>query len=138
MNQLLKMLAMGMLLGLLSISYANAQSLTPAEPIRSGSLADPSVEAAGYDAHKAQFVAENPQLYNEMVGNQQVKTLPASNPWGSDENKERWVAEHPREYAALQQSAVDNRTRVTRAEFNALPVDKQQAMQNDANFIIID
>lgn len=137
MKQLLKLLAMGMLLGLLSVSYVQAQSLTPAEPIRSGSLADPSVEAAGYDAHKAQFVAEHPEQYNEMIGNQ-VKELPKGNPWGSDDNKERWAAEHPREFAELQQTAVDNRTRVSRAEFNALPVAKQQAMQNDPKFLIID
>jgi hypothetical protein len=137
MKQLLKMMAMGLLLGLLSMSYVQAQSLTPAEPIRNGSLGDPSVEAAGYDAHKAQFVAENPEQYNEMIGTQ-VKDNTKVQPWGAEENKERWAAEHPREYAELQQAAADNRTRVSRADFNALPVAKQQAMQNDPKFLIID
>ena len=137
MKQLLKMMAMGLLFGLISVSYADAQSLAPAGPIRSGSLADPSIDAAGYDAHKAQFVAENPEQYNAMIGNQD-KANASVYPWGSDENKERWAAEHPAEYAALQQAAVDNRTRVSRADFNALPAAKQQVMQNDPKFIIID
>ncbi|HEX2898273.1 MAG TPA: hypothetical protein VHS96_00995 [Bacteroidia bacterium] len=139
MKQLLKLKAMGLLIMLLAIGYVKAQSLTPQEPIRQGGLADPSVDAAGYDAHKAQFVAEHPEQYNQMIGNQTIKEVtPQGYPWGAPENKESWIAAHPREFAEYTQKLTDNRVRMTRAEFNAFPAAKQEAILKDANYIIID
>lgn len=137
MKQLLKLKAMGLLVMLLSIGFVKAQSVAPVESPRQVELANPSVDAAGYDAHKAQFVAEHPDQYNQLVGNQ-AKVQATPSPWGSAENKDRWVAEHPREYAEMLQSATDNRIRISRAEFDALPAAKQQAMKNDSKFLVID
>jgi hypothetical protein len=137
MKQLLKLKAVGLLVMLVSIGFVKAQSLTPVEPVRQGELADPSLDAAGYDAHKAQFVAEHPEQYNQLVGNQ-TKDQVTPTPWGNPDDKDRWVAEHPREYAEMMQPAADNRTRISRAEFDALPAVKQQAIKNDSKFLIVD
>lgn len=132
MKQLVKIKVMGLLLMLLTLGYVQAQSIAPAEPVRQGGLADPSVDAAGYDAHKAQWVAEHPQEYNEMVQQGTKSTLP----WNSPEEKEKWVAEHPGEYKNMTQQATDTRTRMTREQFNSLSPAYQERVRLDANIVV--
>jgi hypothetical protein len=136
MKQLLSK-AMGLLALLLSIGYVQAQSLTPAEPIRPNSG---NVDAANYDAVKAQFVAEHPEQYGQMNGAPAKVVTENQNslPWGSPENKTQWISTHPTEYAEMNKTGEDFRTRITRAQFDAYPAEKQQAVLNDQNILIID
>jgi hypothetical protein len=139
MKQVLNLKAMGLLFMLLTIGLVKAQSLTPVEPARQGDQAVPHWDAAGYDAQKTQWVNENPDLYNQMLnGKETVQPQVNTAPWGAPENKAAWVAAHPQEYAAMAQKVEDTRQRITRAQFNAYPADKQAAILNDPNFVIIE
>ncbi|MFN8396764.1 MAG: hypothetical protein U0176_19215 [Bacteroidia bacterium] len=128
----MKIKVMGLLLVLLTLGYVQAQSIAPAEPVRQGGLADPSVDAAGYDAHKAQWVAEHPDEYNKMVEQGTKSTLP----WNTPEEKEKWAAEHPAEYKKMTEQGADNRTRMTREQFNSLSPAYQERVRLDANIVV--
>lgn len=133
MKQLLKIKVMGLLLMLLTLGYVQAQSIAPAEPVRQGGLADPSVETAGYDAYKAQWVAEHPEEYQAL---DQQGTKPAL-PWSTPEDKERWAAEHPAEYQKLVgQQPTDTRVRMSKQEFNNLDEAHQRRVRMDSNVVV--
>lgn len=132
MKQLVKIKVMGLLLMLLTLGYAQAQSIAPAEPVRQGGLSDPGVDAAGYDAHKAQWVAEHPEEYNAMQQQGTKSTLP----WSTPEEKERWAAEHPAEYEKMAGQPADTRTRMTKEQFNSLSPAYQERVRLDANIVV--
>jgi hypothetical protein len=138
MKHVLKLQVMGLLLVLLSMGYVKAQS-SNGQQVQVTDLSNPSLDAAGYDAVKAEFVKQNPEQYKALSGNAAEKAgETAVYPWGADENKHAWVTAHPREYAAFVQGEQDNRTRMSRSELNKMPAEKQQSILNDSNFIIIE
>lgn len=132
MKQLMKIKVMGLLLMLLTLGCVHAQSIAPAEPIRQGGLADPNVDAAGYDAHKAQWVAEHPDEYQAMQQQGTKNTLP----WNTPEEKERWAAEHPAEYQKMVGQPADTRTHMTKDQFNNLDAEHQRRVRMDSNIVV--
>lgn len=137
MKQLLKTMSMLAVL-LLAIGSVYAQSLAPAEPQRQGELANPNVDAAGYDAHKAAFVAEHPREYAAMNPNPTKEADQTVYPWGAVENKQEWVTAHPQEYQAYLESLSSGRVTMTRAEFNKLSTEHQARVRQDAHIIVLD
>jgi predicted metal-dependent hydrolase len=59
-------------------------------------------------------------------------------PWRTAEDKEAWIASHPREYREMSQAHLDTRMRITRTELSKLPANKQRAIMNDPNHFVID
>jgi hypothetical protein len=142
MKHLLKLKAMGLLILLLTMGYVHAQTVAPA---RGEGLDNPQITADEYDAYKIKWVQENPEEYALLVSMRQKDNQNGSHrmaAWTSPEEKEKWIAEHPREYAEFMEAQKAVRTEVrptmTRAEFDALPVGRQQAILNETNTLIID
>jgi hypothetical protein len=143
MKHLLKLKAMGLLILLLTMGYVHAQTVAPT---RGQGLDNPQINADEYDEYKTMWVQENPEEYAALSSVRQPKDSPNGThrdaAWTTPEEKQRWIADHPREYAELMeaQKAVKEEVRptMTRAEFNALPAGRQQAILNETNTLIID
>lgn len=144
MKHLLKLKAMGLLVFLLTLSCVQAQTVAPT---RGDGLDNPQIQPAEYDAYKVMWVQENPGEYDLLLKNSTAKDDPNGShrtaAWSSPEEKERWISEHPREYAELMEAQkaigkAEVSPTMTRTEFNALPVGRQQAILNETNTRIID
>ncbi len=145
--------AIGILAILMAVGFLRAQQVTPhqipvgddkakVEWVRSnpdayqalgGQVSGTTVAAPAQmtEAEKTAWLASHPQ---PQTGNVSSIDQPTVMPWGSHD-KAAWIAAHPREWAAMN---TDTRIRVSRADFNALPANKRQAMQNDPNYVIVD
>lgn len=143
MKQFLK-LTMGLLALLLTIGCVQAQTIVPNSSLRGDGLANPNINADEYDAYKAQWVQENPVEYNQLLQGERIKGTDNGSHrvavWGTPENKEQWIATHPREYAEYMESLKTTQVRptMTRAEFDALPEGRKAAIVNETNTLIID
>lgn len=127
------MKAFGLLAMLFAFGWVQAQN---SEAPQANPQTEWSTNPAGYDAAKTDWVASHPQEYKAMHGETAKAIEVKTNPWGEDANKEAWIAAHPREYAAMSVTPADTRIRMTKEEFKAFPPAKQEAIKQDANFII--
>jgi hypothetical protein len=141
MNHLLKLKAMGLLMLLFTMGYVHAQTVAPT---RGDGLDNPQIATGQYDEYKTNWVQQNPKEYSQLMSGDKVKENQAAGiaTWSTPEEKERWINENPREYARLMEAQKDvkaqPRPTMTRAEFNALPAGRQQAIINEPNTLIID
>lgn len=174
MRKFIALKTMGILMLLLSFGLVRGQSSSPTSQPKNAESALTPQEEAQILQNKEAWIASHPERYQQLTGQQvapaekekqmtqQEKeayyathpeldtrqgapTQMSSQPWGSPENKEAWIAAHPREYAEMTAAPTEVSTarqapahKITRSEFNALPVAKQQAIMNDPGFIIIE
>ena len=127
------MKALGLLAMLFAFGWVQGQNTeTPA----ANPQTEWSTNPAGYDAAKSDWVASHPKEYQVLNGETAKAVEVKNTPWGEDANKESWIAAHPREFAEMNAKPADTRIRMTKEEFKAFPAAKQEAIKNDANFII--
>jgi hypothetical protein len=131
------MKAMGLLAMLLAFGWVQAQNSEPVTP-KADPLSELNASPAGYDAAKTDWVATHPKEYDALNGVTAKAAGDQAKPWGAEANKEAWITAHPREYAEMVAVPADSRIRMSKAEFNAFPVEKQAAIKNDTKFIIED
>lgn len=124
---------------MLGFGWLSAQNNAPAGFPTNSRPADGNVDAAGYDAAKAEWVATHPAEYNALIEGKTTKVNTETNrtEFATEAEKDKWVEKNP----ALYQEAlkpIESKTTYTREELKQLPLDKQQSILNDSNFTIID
>lgn len=127
--------AIGLLALLFACSLLHAQNGNVSTP-KADPMTQLATDPAGYDAAKEKWVATHPQEYKAMEQSN-ARVSDQAMPWGAPENKEAWIKANPAEYAKMSANT-DNRQRISKAQFEAYPAEKQAAITNDPNFIIED
>lgn len=142
-----KMLNIKKLGGLVAFGFLCAPAFAQT-PSQNGMPFDESTKQAWIKAHPAEYnqmtnqtVERSTAPMTEAAKKAWINANPAEYarqtnatvyPWGTESNKSAWVAAHPAEYETF----VKGKTFVTRAEFEALPAGKQQAMLADPNYVV--